>query len=139
MEKPYPPLNMQGSIYPSTCVFEERTTLRRSLRSLKCPDEEKAWKIIEMILCAPSNKTTRSYLEKHISNKLKNKYSASERSEKIFAFTKAWDATLGADLSVRNNIGISLLYFSNEACVKEFALEYDKNKWMIYKISEVCD
>lgn len=56
IKKPYPSLSMQGNIYSSTCVFEERKLLRKSLRELKCPDEEKAWKIVEMILCAPSNK-----------------------------------------------------------------------------------
>ena len=130
---------MQGSIYPSACAFDEKRLLRKSLRSLKFPDEEIAWKIVETILCAPNNKSNRSYLESHISNELKNEKFAGERIGKIFALTKAWDATLHPDVSDRKSIGISLFYFSNEACVKEIGLEYDKNKWMLNKISELCD
>ena len=139
IEKPYPSLNMQGSIYPSACIFDEKTSLRNYLRSLKYPDEEKAWKIVEMILCAPNNKANRSYLESHVANRLKNEKFAGERIGKIFALTKAWDATLLPDVSDRKSIEISLLYFSNEACVKNIRLKYNKNKWMLNKISEVCD
>ena len=139
MEKPYPSLNMQGNTYPSACVFEERKLLRKSLRSLKYPDEKKAWEIVEVILCAPSNRATRSYLEHHISKNLRREEVADKWRSKIFALTKAWSVTLRPDVNVRNNIEIGFQYFSNEACVREIALEYDKNKWMIYKISEACD
>lgn len=139
IEKAYPSLNMQGNTYPSACVFDERRSLKESLRSLKYPDEKKAWKIVEMVLCGPSNRITRSYLEHHISKNLRNEEVTGKWRSQIFSLTKAWNAALRADLNDRKSLGISLQYFSNEACVKELTLEYDKNKWMIYKISEVCD
>lgn len=113
--------------------------MRSSLRSLKYPDEEQVWKIVEVILCGSSNKINRLYLESDISNALKNEEFAGGRRNELFALAKAWSATLTTDSSDRKGLGIKLQYFSNETCVRKHGLEYVRNKCMLYMIFEVCD
>lgn len=137
--KDYPSLEMQRDFYPNACISNERKSLRRSLRSHKYPDEEQAWKLIEMILCESSNKANRSYLDSHISLKLRSEKYKGDGKNKIFALTKAWSANLDTDLGDGKNIEVNLRYFSNEACIRDVGLKYDKNKWMLYRISEECD
>ena len=92
-----------------------------------------------MILCESSNKANRSYLDSHISLKLRSEKYKGDGKNKIFALTKAWSANLDTDLGDGKNIEVNLRYFSNEACIRDVGLKYDKNKWMLYRISEECD
>jgi hypothetical protein len=142
---------MQGEIYLNACLDDEKNILKRNIRELRYPDEEKAWKLIDTVLCADNNELSRSYVKNLIPGKLrkadltgvKPKIKLVPKNEvlinKLLASGKAWSPSVQINEAKLNESGIVLQYFANEACVKELKIKHIVNKWILYEISETCD
>jgi hypothetical protein len=150
-QEKYPSLKMQGEIYLNACLEDKKTMLKKNMLELKYPDEEKAWKLIDTILCADNNEISRSYVKNLIPDKLrkadltgvKPKIKLLQKNEdlinKLLASGKAWNPSVQINEDKINEKEIVLQYFANEACVKGLKIKHMVNKWILYEISEACD
>jgi hypothetical protein len=149
-QEEYPSLIMQGGTYLNACLNNEKAELKKNVLKLKWPNQDKAWKLIETVLCANNNEISRSYISDLVPNKLRRKdltdakpkimfvRKNEELINKLLALRNAWSPNVRKH---ETNLyqGIVLQYFSNEACVKELTLRHVKDKWKLYEISETCD
>lgn len=150
-QEKHPSLTMQGETYLNACLDDEKNMLKRDLQELRYPDEEKAWKLIDTILCADNNEFSRSYIKNLILDKLRREDSTGTKPRiklmpknddvinKVLASGKAWSPSVRISEVNVNQKEIVLRYFPNEACIKDIKIRHVKNKWILYEVAEACD
>jgi hypothetical protein len=143
----YPTLTMHGESYANACAPEQKKGLQDAVLASTVQDAAQAWLAVDAILCAPNNNVNRKHVENLVPQKVRETVQSTgekptskmvPRSDELvtslIAGGKAWRARIRTEPSK-----VVLLYFADEACVKDRRLNYINFKWSVYEVGESCD
>lgn len=143
----YKDLVIHSDTYPNSCEAAQKKLLKEELTKGKVLDPEQASRAIDLILCESDNAANRAQVLSLLRQKIRERTeSTGEKpivqsvirnvtvASSLMAAGSAWNSSISA-----RQTRITLQYFTNEACLKSFALAYDKQKWSVYEIGQVCD
>ena len=140
-------LDVYGEVYPAACKAKEREALKASLMALNEPDTQKLWQAIETVLCGPGTAANERLVKQMLASRVKatDEGTGSEPSVQrrpptlelardLMAKGQAWSASL-----VRQDEGLELQYWPNEACVYGVTFVYRSKRWWISQTGSACD
>ncbi|MDN4059472.1 hypothetical protein QPK31_14695 [Massilia sp. YIM B02769] len=145
--KAYRPLKVEGFLYPNACLIDERKNVESSVLKLGVKEASEAWRIIDLLTCAPRNDSTRKSVTSLMATKLRVDFSSTgdqpsaevvapsaQIVERVIRAGEAWSP------QVREESGdVIVQYFVDEACVRDVTLKYRKSTWLIHGIGMACD
>jgi len=143
----YPALEIHGFLYPNACAANVRVELQNSLLKLDIKEADKAWQIIDALICAPRNESTRNAVRVVMAKRIKEDFASTgdlpsfemvvpnaQIIERVIRDGEAWKAQVR-----KESDNVIVQYFVDEACVRDVTLRYFKSKWLIYGIGMACD
>jgi len=143
----YPALEIHGFLYSNACAANVRIELQNSLLKLGIKEADKAWQIIDTLICAPRNESTRSTIRAVMAKRIKEDFASTgdlpsfemvvpdaQIIERVMRDGEAWKAQVRKETD-----NVIVQYFVDEACVRDVTLRYYNSKWLIYGIGMACD
>lgn len=143
----YPALQMHGETYQSACMPEHLSKLKAALLKEPVNETDQLWRAVRTMLCAPKDRVSRRLVKSLLPSKVRRttESTGDEPRSKLIARTDGLIDKMLAEGKVWNacirsiDEGITLQYFSNEACVESRKLKWANNKWSIVQIGSACD
>lgn len=146
--KTFPPMRQGDQEYANTCSPKEKKLLRAALLDSKVPDQEKAWRLIDSLLCAEKTPANQRLIRNAMARKIKAKYDGTgqdtsfetitpsdEAAERLMAGGAAWQASF----EPAESAGWQLSYWPDEATVSSYTIDYKKAKWIITGYGSASD
>ena len=140
-------LEMHGQTYYSACTADQLSNLGAAFLKERSVKSDQIWRAVNVMLCTPKGAASRRFVKALLPTKVRQliESTGDEPSTKftvrtdamvdeMFAEGKAWDARITSDGET-----VTLLYFSNEACVASRTLQWKNKKLAIVEIGEACD
>ncbi|VXC26888.1 hypothetical protein [Massilia sp. 9I] len=141
-------VSVQGHEDSNSCSPAEKMNLQHSLYKEKVPNKSEAWRLLEILLCAPSTNANVSEILKSTKSKIKVEAEGTgdprPDTGTVTATTQFIQTVLAqgrarsASIVVLHNT-IKLHYFPNEACVEERVFEFSRGKWKLVEAGQACD